>query len=142
MSGYNDPEMLKAAIELAQSFSRAKGGGKNRAGGGGLGGRKDNFESYQPRQQQSRYGQVAAPPRQTFTPSIPSVRPLAPPPSRRNYGGSGDFATRRVACRPVIGNLGRDFLTSSGTKAEPEPPSKLAPLNSYQDREYKEYKEC
>lgn len=142
MSGYNDPEMLKAAIELAQSFSRAKGGGKNKAGGGGLGGRKENFESYQPRQQQSRYGQVAAPPRQTFTPSVPSLRPLAPPPSRRNYGGSGDFATRRAACRPVIGNLGRDFLISSGAKAEPEPPSKLAPLNSYHDGEYKEYKRC
>ncbi|KAL7900905.1 hypothetical protein HDV63DRAFT_369949 [Trichoderma sp. SZMC 28014] len=122
MSGYNDPEMMKAAIELAQSFSRAKGGGKNRAGGGGLGGRKDNFESYQPKQQQSRYSQVAAPPRQAFTPSVTLPRPLAPPPSRRNYGGSGDFATRRAACRPVIGNLGRDFLISSGAKAEPEPP--------------------
>ncbi|KAK1242537.1 hypothetical protein MKX08_005349 [Trichoderma sp. CBMAI-0020] len=121
MSGYNDPEMMKAAIELAQSFSRAKGGGKNRAGGGGLGGRKEYFEPYQPRQQ-SRYGQVAAPPRQTFAPSMPSLRPLAPPPSRRNYGGSGDFATRRAACRPVIGNLGRDFLISSGVKAESDEP--------------------
>ncbi|PNP38016.1 hypothetical protein TGAMA5MH_10115 [Trichoderma gamsii] len=121
MSGYNDPEMLKAAIELAQSFSRTKGGGKNRVGGGGMGSRKENFEPHQPRQQ-SRYGQVAAPPPQTFTPSAPPLRPLAPPPSRRNYGGSGDFATRRAACRPVIGNLGRDFLTSSGVKAELEPP--------------------
>jgi hypothetical protein len=129
MSGYNDPEMLKAAIELAQSFSRTKGGGKHNTGGGGMGGRKEHFEPHQPRQQ-SRYGQVAAPPRQTFTPSAPPLRPLAPPPSRRNYGGSGDFATRRAACRPVIGNLGRDFLISSGVEAEPEPPSKLAPPSS------------
>ncbi|KAM0473453.1 hypothetical protein ACHAPX_008200 [Trichoderma viride] len=121
MSGYNDPEMLKAAIELAQSFSRTKGGGKHNTGGGGMGGRKEHFEPHQPRQQ-SRYGQVAAPPRQTFTPSAPPLRPLAPPPSRRNYGSSGDFATRRAACRPVIGNLGRDFLISSGVEAEPEPP--------------------
>lgn len=134
MSGYNDPEMLKAAIELAQSFSKSKGGGKNRVGGGGLGGKKEPFEPYQPRQQ-SRYGQVAAPPRQTFTPSVTPLRPLAPPPSRRNYGASGDFATRRAACRPVIGNLGRDFLVSSGVKAEPDQPSKLPPPSSYQDME-------
>jgi hypothetical protein len=130
--GYNDPEMLKAAIELAKSFSKAKGNGKNRAGGGGQGGRKEHLESPQPRQQ-SRYGQIAAPPRQVFTPSAPSLRPMAPPPSRRNYGASGDFATRRAASRPVIGSLGREFLVSSGVKAEPERPSKLAPYSAIID---------
>ncbi|KAL6901768.1 hypothetical protein GGI43DRAFT_383364 [Trichoderma evansii] len=116
--GYNDPEMLRAAIELAQSFSKAKGNGKKKPGGDGFGGRKEHFEPHRPRQQ-SRYSQVVAPPRQTFVPSVPSSRPLAPPPSRRNYGASGDFATRRAACRPVIGNMGKDFITSSGSKAEP-----------------------
>lgn len=124
--GYNDPEMMRAAIELAQSFSRSKGNGKKKPGGDSLGGRKEHYEPHQPRQQ-SRYGQVAAPPRQTFPPSVPSSRPSAPPPSRRTYGVSGDFATRRGASRPVIGNLGKDFLTS-GSKAEP--PSKLAALAS------------
>lgn len=130
--GYNDPEMMRAAIELAQGFSKSKGIGQNKAGGSGLGGsglggRKEHFEPHRPRQQ-SRYGQVAAPPRQTFTPSVPLSRSLAPPPSRRNYDASGDFATRRAASRPVIGNLGKDFLISSGVKAEP--PSKLTPLSS------------
>lgn len=126
--GYNDPEMMKAAIELAQSFSKAKGGGKSRAGGGGQGGRKEAFQP-QPQRQQSRYSQVAATPRQASFPSVPESRSLAPPPSRRNYNAPGDFATGRAANRPVIGNLGRDFLVSSGVK--PEPPSKLAPPSSH-----------
>lgn len=131
--GYNDPEMLRAAIELAQSFSKSKGNGKKNAGGDRLGGRKEHYEPPPPRQQssrqQSRYSQVAAPPRQTLTPSMPPSRPLAPPPSRRNYDASGDFATRRAASRPVIGNLGKDFITTSALKAEP--PSKWTPLRSY-----------
>ncbi|KAH8123961.1 hypothetical protein FP744_10003188 [Trichoderma asperellum] len=125
--GYNDPEMMRAAIELAQSFSRSKGNGKKKPGGDSLGGRKEHYEPHQPRQQ-SRYGQVAAPPRQTFPPSVPSSRPSAPPPSRRTYGVSGDFATRRGASRPVIGNLGKDFLTS-GSKAEPPKVEKASTIS-------------
>ncbi|KAL7918019.1 hypothetical protein ACQKWADRAFT_331187 [Trichoderma austrokoningii] len=128
--GYNDPEMLKAAIELAQSFSKSKGDGKGRAGGGGYGGdgyggRKENFQP-QPQRQQGRYSQVAAAPRQAWVPPVPVSRSLAPPPSRRNYNDSGDFATRRAANRSVIGNLGRDFLVSSGVKPEPPKDEKAA----------------
>ncbi|UKZ95193.1 uncharacterized protein TrAFT101_010044 [Trichoderma asperellum] len=126
--GYNDPEMMKAAIELAQSFSRSKGNGKKKSGGGSLGGGKEHYEPHQPRQQ-SRYSQVAAPPRQTFSPSVPSSRLSAPPPSRRTYGASGDFATRRAASRPVIGNLGKDFLTS-GSKAEPPKGEKASTISA------------
>ncbi|RFU76360.1 hypothetical protein TARUN_5886 [Trichoderma arundinaceum] len=114
MTGYGDPEKMRAAIELAQSFGKTKAPReKKRVGGGSLGPKQEHWEPYQ-MGQQSRYGQVSAPPRQTFS----SFGSYIPPPSQRNYGPSVNFSTGRARRPPVIGKLGLDFLNAPRSTVE------------------------
>ncbi|KAM0264098.1 hypothetical protein ACHAQJ_000843 [Trichoderma viride] len=113
MSGYMDPEMMRAAKELAQSFQRSKEVPKKKVGGGGPAPRQEHWEPFQAGQQ-SRYGQVTAPPRQF----LPSSGSLAPPPSRRSYATSVNFSTGRTGRPSVIGSLGLDFIRPPSSKVD------------------------
>ncbi|KAL7788279.1 hypothetical protein V8C37DRAFT_411699 [Trichoderma ceciliae] len=113
MSGYNDPEKLRAAIELAQSFGKTKVPQQKKVGSLGLGKRQEHWEPYHAGQQ-SRSSQVIAPSLQTLNYS----GSLAPPPSMRNYGSSVTFSTGRAGRYPVIGSLGVDFIRRPSSAVE------------------------
>lgn len=113
MSGFNDPEKMRAAIELARSFGKVKDPKKKKYDVGGFAPRQE-YWNQPPAGEQSRYGAPAASSRQTFAP----YGSLAPPPSQREYGPSMSFSTGRAAKSSVIGNLGVDFLSRKPLTAE------------------------
>ncbi|KAL7948268.1 hypothetical protein V8C42DRAFT_246279 [Trichoderma barbatum] len=126
MSGYGDPEKLRAARELAQGFSKTKDPKrkKNVGGGGGLGPRKEHWEPHQPAQQ-TRYGQIAAPSWQSPAVPVSSV----PPPSQRNYSSISSFSTGRVGKSTVIGRSGLDFINASRTKSQDAEKPQASPVS-------------
>ncbi|KAL6813600.1 hypothetical protein V8C40DRAFT_117745 [Trichoderma camerunense] len=114
MSGFGDDEKLRAARELAQSFSKSKPAKKKNVGGGNYGPRP---VIYVPQHHQPapliRHHPVARPATQNI-----------PPPSKRNYSATTTFSTGRAG-KSVIGTSGLDFLKASGAKArdtaQPQP---------------------
>lgn len=105
-SGYNDPEKLAAAQELARSF-KSGGDSKHRRG--------------------NAPGRTAAPKR---APQPTQKRPVIqnpqpsnvlgpPPPSQRQYGGLGRFGdpSANYGQPPVLGNSAADFLRRVDDKA-------------------------
>ncbi|EHK18747.1 uncharacterized protein TRIVIDRAFT_44253 [Trichoderma virens Gv29-8] len=136
MSGFGDAEKLRAARELAQSFSRTKDPKKRNIGGSSLGPRKEHSEPY--RQQpakQTRYGQIPAPswqgPTQGSTQGSTSSSSSIPPPSQRDYSSLSSFSTGGVR-KSVIGSSGLDFLKASGAKSRDveKPPTGPVPIVS------------
>ncbi|KAL7784281.1 hypothetical protein V8C43DRAFT_293116 [Trichoderma afarasin] len=125
MSGFGDDEKLRAARELAQSFSKSKPAKKKNVSGGtyGYGSRP---VIYVPQHHQPapliRQPPVTRPAIQNLPPSNSSI----PPPSQRNYSATTTFSTGRVG-KSVIGTSGLDFLKASGAKArdnvQPQPRS-------------------
>ncbi|KAH0523596.1 hypothetical protein TsFJ059_008579 [Trichoderma semiorbis] len=116
MSGFGDDEKLRAARELAQSFSKSKPAKKKNVSGGtyGYGSRP---VIYEPQHHQPapliRQPPVTRPAIQNFPPSNSSI----PPPSQRNYAATTTFSTGRAG-KSVIGTSGLDFLKASGAKAQ------------------------
>ncbi|KAK4063980.1 uncharacterized protein Triagg1_9308 [Trichoderma aggressivum f. europaeum] len=121
MSGFGDDEKLRAARELAQSFSRSKPPKKKNVGGSSFGPRQVIYvpQHHQP-MPKIRQPPVTKPILQNAPPSISSV----PPPSMRNYSATASFSTGRAG-KSVIGTSGLDFLKASGDKArvamQPQP---------------------
>ncbi|KAL6797079.1 hypothetical protein J3E68DRAFT_323845 [Trichoderma sp. SZMC 28012] len=121
MSGFGDDEKLRAARELAQSFSKSKPAKKKNVGGGNYGPRP---VIYVPQHHQSapsiRHHPVTRPAIQNVTPPNSSI----PPPSKRSYSATTSFSTGRAG-KSVIGTSGLDFLKASGAKArdtvQPQP---------------------
>ncbi|PKK49250.1 hypothetical protein CI102_7049 [Trichoderma harzianum] len=113
MSGFGDDEKLRAARELAQSFSKSKPAKKKNVGGGSYGPRP---VIYVPQHHQPtpliRHHPVTRPAIQNFPPSNSSI----PPPSKRNYSATTSFSTGRAG-KSVIGTSGLEFLKASGAKA-------------------------
>lgn len=106
MSGFGDDEKLRAARELAQSFSKSKPAKKKNVGGGGYGPRP---VIYVPQRHQ-QVPLIRQPP--VTKPAIQNI----PPPSKRNYSATTSFSTGRAG-KSVIGTSGLDFLKASGAKA-------------------------
>lgn len=129
MSGFGDPDKLRAARELAQSLSGTKDPRKKKktVGGSNLGPRQE-YREYQPRLPAQQSGH-ATPSRQAPTYSNNSVPPpsqrsyasssslpsAVPLPSQRSYSSSSSFSTGRTS-KSVIGSSGLDFLKASGAK--------------------------
>lgn len=113
MSGFGDDEKLRAARELAQSFSKSKPAKKKNVGGSNYGPRP---VIYVPQHQQLapliRHHPVTRPAIQNLPPPNSSI----PPPSQRNYSATTTFSTGRAG-KSVIGTSGLDFLKASGAKA-------------------------
>ncbi|KAF3058773.1 hypothetical protein CFAM422_011897 [Trichoderma lentiforme] len=113
MSGFGDDEKLRAARELAQSFSKSKPAKKKNVGGGSYGPRP---VIYVPQHHQPtpliRHHPVTRPAIQ----NIPPLNSSIPPPSQRNYSATTIFSTGRAG-KSVIGTSGLDFLKASGAKA-------------------------
>ncbi|KAJ4857375.1 hypothetical protein T069G_08272 [Trichoderma breve] len=123
MSGFGDDEKLRAARELAQSFSKSKPAKKKNVCGGSYGyGSRPVI--YVPQHHQPapliRQPPVTRPAIQNPPPSNSSI----PPPSKRNYSATTSFSTGRAG-KSVIGTSGLDFLKASGAKArdtaQPQP---------------------
>ncbi|KKP04543.1 hypothetical protein THAR02_03369 [Trichoderma harzianum] len=116
MSGFGDDEKLRAARELAQSFSKSKPAKKKNVSGGSYG------YGSRPVIHVPQYHQPAPLIRQppVTRPAIQNI----PPPSQRNYSATASFSTGRAG-KSVIGTSGLDFLKASGAKArdtaQPQP---------------------
>ncbi|KAL6815744.1 hypothetical protein GGI42DRAFT_312227 [Trichoderma sp. SZMC 28013] len=121
MSGFGDDEKLRAARELAQSFSKSKPPKKKNVGGGNFSPRPVIYvpQHHQP-MPKLRQPPVTKPAFQNVSPSVSSI----PPPSMRNYSATTSFSTGRAG-KSVIGTSGLDFLKASGDKArvatQPQP---------------------
>lgn len=113
MSGFGDDEKLRAARELAQSFSKSKPPKKKNVGGGNFSPRPVIYvpQHHQP-MPKLRQPPVTKPAFQNVSPSVSSI----PPPSMRNYSATTSFSTGRAG-KSVIGTSGLDFLKASGDKA-------------------------
>lgn len=119
MSGFQDPEKLAAARELAQSFSKIKDPKKKSGGGGGGGGgghqpRYEQWEPYPP-QHHGHHAQFA--PQQYWQDAGPPISSV-PPPSQRMYASTTSFSTGRTGKVSVIGNAGLDFIKEAGIRPQ------------------------
>ncbi|KAK7414387.1 hypothetical protein QQX98_006752 [Neonectria punicea] len=116
-SGYNDPDRLKAARELAQSFKGSSKGNNNRSKGGS----HDDFkrapsftEIPRPRHAQPDQSIRHSQPRGRIPAEHLPFQPApskVPPPSRRNYIGNVLVSSpSKLGSGPVMGNKAVDFL--------------------------------
>ncbi|RSM12663.1 hypothetical protein CDV31_006239 [Fusarium ambrosium] len=107
-AGYNDPDKLAAARELAMSFGNSS---QPRGGGGGGQRNGNNFGNRAPRE---RYNYSPPPPPHTVISNIP-------PPSRRNYT---DTLVSGPVNRPpgqILGASSMDFLNRRDPTPQPTP---------------------
>ncbi|KAI8661636.1 hypothetical protein NCS55_01034400 [Fusarium keratoplasticum] len=104
-AGYNNPEMLAAARELAMSF----GNSSQPRGGGGRQRRGNDFENRAPRE---RYNYSPPPPPRTVISNIP-------PPSRRNYTDTLVSSNVRRLPGHILGSSPMDFLNRREPTPEP-----------------------
>ncbi|KAL7909995.1 hypothetical protein GGI35DRAFT_478875 [Trichoderma velutinum] len=125
MSGFGDDEKLRAARELAQSFSKSKPPKKKNVSSSSHGARQVLCvpQQHQPTPK-IRYPPVTKPAIQSPTPSNSSV----PLPSKRSYSSTSSFSTGRVG-KSVIGTSGLDFLKASGAKAKYAPHTQPSPVS-------------
>ncbi|KAH6890398.1 hypothetical protein B0T10DRAFT_459057 [Thelonectria olida] len=111
-SGYNDPEKLKAAMELAQSFRKGPDKGKQPKG-----------SSMRASNQRDRGGMPFAQDRRAASQSRP--RPLTvylncPPPSQRKYTNTLVSDTSQMGSGPIMGTKAMDFLLRQDDNAKPQ----------------------
>ncbi|KAK4068928.1 hypothetical protein Trihar35433_5507 [Trichoderma harzianum] len=118
MSGFGDDEKLRAARELAQSFSKSKPAKKKNVGGGSYGPRP---VIYVPQHHQP-------PPLIRHHPVTRPAIQNVPPPSQRNYSATTTFSTGRAG-KSVIGTSGLDFLKASGEKARDATQPQSSPVS-------------
>ncbi|RSM04664.1 hypothetical protein CEP52_006672 [Fusarium oligoseptatum] len=110
-AGYNDPDKLAAARELAMSFGNSS---QPRGGGGGGGGGQRNGNNFGNRAPRERYNYSPPPPPHTVISNIP-------PPSRRNYT---DTLVSGPVNRPpgqILGASSMDFLNRRDPTPQPTP---------------------
>ncbi|EEU43273.1 uncharacterized protein NECHADRAFT_83842 [Fusarium vanettenii 77-13-4] len=113
-AGYNDPEKLRAARELAMSFgnsSQPRGGG-----GGGGGSRQRQGNDFGNRAPRERYNYNSPPP-----PPPPTVVSNIPPPSRRNYTDTLVSSNVRRTPGQRLGSSTIDFLNRRTPTPQPTP---------------------
>ncbi|KAM6519660.1 hypothetical protein FALCPG4_013268 [Fusarium falciforme] len=124
-AGYNDPEKLAAARELAMSFgnsSQPRGGG----GGGGGGSRQRRGNDFENRAPREKYNYSPPPPPRTVISNIP-------PPSRRSYTDTLVSGNVRRPPGHILGSSPMDFLNRREPAPQPasadqpqEPPNQSA----------------
>ncbi|KAH0495449.1 hypothetical protein TgHK011_008999 [Trichoderma gracile] len=121
MSGYQDPEKLAAARELAQAFSKVKDPKKKKSGGGG--GQQPRYEQWEPYppqhhppQHHGHHAQFA--PQQYWQNAGPPHITSVPPPSQRMYASTTSFSTGRTSKVSVIGNAGLEFIKQAGMRPQ------------------------
>ncbi|OTA06073.1 hypothetical protein A9Z42_0067880 [Trichoderma parareesei] len=122
MSGFQDPEKLAAARELAQAFSKVKDPKKKKSGGGG-GSQQPRYEQWEPyapqhHQHHGHHGHHAQfAPQQYWQSTGPPISSV-PPPSQRMYASTTSFSTGRAGKVSVIGNAGLDFIKQAGMRPQ------------------------
>lgn len=120
MSGFQDPEKLAAARELAQAFSKVKDPKKKKSTGGG-GSQQPRYEQWEPyppqhHQHHGHHGHHAQfAPQQYWQSAGPPISSV-PPPSQRMYASTTSFSTGRAGKVSVIGNAGLDFIKQAGMR--------------------------
>ncbi|KAI8715534.1 hypothetical protein NCS52_01061300 [Fusarium sp. LHS14.1] len=113
-AGYNDPEKLRAARELAMSFgnsSQPRGGG-----GGGGGSRQRQGNDFGNRAPRKKYKYNPPPP-----PPPPTVVSNIPPPSRRNYTDTLVSSNVKRTPGQHLGSSTMDFLNRRTPTPQPTP---------------------
>ncbi|RSL56670.1 hypothetical protein CEP54_008717 [Fusarium duplospermum] len=107
-AGYNDPDKLAAARELAMSFGNSS---QPRGGGGGGQRNGNNFGNRAPRE---RYNYSPPPPPRTVISNIP-------PPSRRNYTDTLIPGPPKRSPGQILGASSMDFLNRRDPTPQPTP---------------------
>ncbi|KAI5459966.1 hypothetical protein BGZ63DRAFT_455513 [Mariannaea sp. PMI_226] len=116
-SGYNDPDKLRAAMELAQSFKKGplKGytnGKKSRSS------RKSEFRDHDPVKMQLKEEKAAYySGRYRRRPPVQSSHNL-PPPSQRRYTNTLVSDTSQIISGPIMGRRALDFLCRQDQRTE------------------------
>ncbi|KAL7807333.1 hypothetical protein V8C44DRAFT_367465 [Trichoderma aethiopicum] len=128
MSGFQDPEKLAAARELAQSFSKIKDP-KKKSGGGGGGGHQPRYEQWEPYPPQHHGHHAQFAPQQYWQDAGPPISSV-PPPSQRMYASTTSFSTGRTAKVSVIGNAGLDFIKQAGIRPQGQAQPSQIPLTA------------